>query len=103
MNSIVGKVFRHYRGNLYQVVAVARHTELTDALNVSSMERGVADLVVYKQLYQADPYPEGYVWARPYAMFFDSLEIKGQVTKRFTPVDEVPCSFEERWGSGGLI
>jgi hypothetical protein len=96
MNAFVGKVFRHYKGNLYQVVAVARHTELTD--NVSSMERGVADLVVYKQLYRGDPYPEGYVWARPYTMFFDSLEVNGKTTRRFTPIEG-----ENGWRGGDLL
>lgn len=44
--------YRHFKGNFYQVVGVARHSETEE------------QLVVYRPLYG-----EGGLWVRPYAMF----------------------------------
>lgn len=44
--------YRHFKGNFYQVVGVARHSETEERL------------VVYRPLYG-----EGGLWVRPYEMF----------------------------------
>ena len=62
---VVGAKYRHFKGNEYEVIAVARHSE--------TME----ELVVYKSL------KDGEVWARPKAMF---LGKSGEV-RRFTKLD----------------
>ena len=51
------RVYRHYKGDEYLVVDVARHSETGE------------EMVVYRALYV-----EGQLWARPLAMFFDELE-----------------------------
>ena len=48
---IVGGYYRHYKGNEYEVIAVARHTENNE------------ELVIYKSL------SDGCIWARPKAIF----------------------------------
>ena len=58
--------YRHYKGNIYQVLGVARHSE-TDEL-----------LVVYRPLYGA-----GELWVRPLAMFLESVPVKGRPVPRF--------------------
>ena len=59
-------IYRHYKGNLYRVKAIATHSE--------SLEK----LVIYSDL-------EGKkVWARPIAMWDEEIEVEGQKVKRFT-------------------
>ena len=62
--------YRHYKGNLYEVVGVARHSET------------LAPLVVYRPLYG-----EGALWVRPHAMFFESVLIDGVEQPRFRRID----------------
>ena len=47
-----GKIMRHFKGNLYLIIALAEHTETGE------------ELVVYKALYG-----EGKIWVRPVRMF----------------------------------
>lgn len=58
--------YRHYKGNEYLVVAVARHTETEE------------ELVVYRQLYG-----DGALWVRPRAMFIEEIEHQGVRQPRF--------------------
>lgn len=61
--------YRHYKGGEYELIGVARHSETLEPL------------VVYRPLYGA-----GELWVRPHAMFFGTLEVDGQVLRRFVPV-----------------
>ena len=60
--------YRHYKGGLYEVLGVARHSETLEAL------------VVYRPLYNATG-----LWVRPHAMFFGELEVDGRWVQRFSP------------------
>ncbi len=62
-------LYKHYKGNLYEVIGLARHSE--------SLE----ELVVYKATYQKEGVN---LWVRPKAMFMESLSIDGREVKRFT-------------------
>lgn len=66
MSFIKKGIYRHYKGNLYEVIDVARHSE--------SLE----DMVVYKALYG-----DFELWVRPLKMFLEDIEINGEVQKRF--------------------
>ena len=70
MNVIPG-IYRHYKGNDYQVIGVARHSE------------DESELVVYRPLYG-----EGGLWVRPLQMFIESVEIEGQTLPRFAYITE---------------
>ncbi|HAT1945936.1 TPA: DUF1653 domain-containing protein [Legionella pneumophila] len=59
-------IYRHYKGNLYEVIDVARHSE--------SLE----DMVVYRALYG-----DFKLWVRPLKMFLEDIEINGEIQKRF--------------------
>lgn len=63
--------YRHFKGNEYQLLYLARHSETLE------------ELVVYKALYG-----EGGVWVRPAAMWNETVERDGQTYQRFTYIDE---------------
>lgn len=66
MKISLGK-YKHYKGNEYEVIALARHSE--------SLE----DMVVYKALYG-----EGDVWVRPASMWNEEIVLAdGKKIKRF--------------------
>ena len=58
--------YRHYKGNDYLVLGVARHTETEEVL------------VVYRALYGARG-----LWVRPAAMFNESVSVDGRTQPRF--------------------
>lgn len=62
--------YRHYKGNLYEVVDVATHSETEERL------------VVYRALYA-----ERGLWVRPLAMFTETVEVDGVTVPRFALVD----------------
>lgn len=64
-------LYRHYKGQTYEVIGVARHSE--------SLEQ----LVVYKATYQKEGEN---LWVRPYAMFTGTLTVEGQTVKRFSKI-----------------
>ena len=66
--------YRHYKGNDYQVLGVARHSETE------------AEYVVYRQLYGA-----GELWVRPKAMFLESVSVDGLSVPRFQLLEEGPA------------
>ncbi len=63
--------YEHYKGNHYEVIGVARHSE--------TME----DLVVYRALYG-----EGELWVRPLKMFLEEAEIGDKKVPRFRYIGE---------------
>ncbi|TFC84005.1 DUF1653 domain-containing protein [Cryobacterium cheniae] len=62
--------YRHYKGNLYEVLGVARHSETEE------------QLVVYTALYG-----EHGLWVRPLAMFTECVTIQGEDVPRFALVN----------------
>lgn len=58
--------YRHYKGNEYRVISLARHSESREPL------------VVYQALYG-----ERGLWVRPAAMFVEAVEVAGQRVPRF--------------------
>ncbi len=70
MTKLQPGIYQHYKGNNYEVIDVAYHSETMDAL------------VVYKQLY-ASAHPEGTVWVRPLEMFQEEVEVDGKTVPRF--------------------
>ncbi|MSU18953.1 MAG: DUF1653 domain-containing protein [Lacunisphaera sp.] len=64
-------LYRHYKGNDYRVIGLARHSET------------LAPLVVYQALYG-----ERGLWVRPAAMFIESVLVAGQSQPRFRRVGD---------------
>lgn len=65
-NPIVRGIYRHYKGNLYEVLEIATHSETQEKL------------VVYRALYG-----EYGVWVRPLAMFAETVETENGASARF--------------------
>ena len=63
--------YRHFKGNEYEVIAIAKHSETTE------------DYVVYKALYG-----DGGLWVRPASMWNETVERDGATYKRFTYIGE---------------
>src|SRR3954469_19539328 len=75
--------YRHYKGNLYEVIDVARHSETEE------------QLVVYRALYG-----ERGLWLRPLDMFSETVEVDGVAVPRFAAVDQLaPGSAPDGFGS----
>ena len=59
---------RHYKGKLYEVIGIAKHSE--------SLE----EMVVYKALYQTEGEN---LWVRPAKMFLEKIIFDGKEVGRF--------------------
>lgn len=59
-------IYKHYKGNKYQVFDVATHSETGESL------------VVYKTLYGKFD-----LWVRPYEMFTETVVVDGNTIPRF--------------------
>ena len=63
-------IYKHYKGNMYELLYIANHSETLEKM------------VVYKALYG-----EGEIWVRPASMWDEEIEIDGKTVKRFELVD----------------
>ena len=63
--------YRHFKGNMYEVIGVAKHSE------------DLEEMVVYRALYG-----DGDLWVRPASMWDETVERDGKVFRRFEYVGE---------------
>jgi hypothetical protein len=63
-------IYKHYKGNLYEVLMTVQHSETEEWM------------VVYKALYG-----EQGIWVRSYAMFTQKIEKEGKYVSRFWRVE----------------
>ena len=77
-NIVIGKKYRHFKGNEYLVLYVAKHSETRE------------DMVVYQALYG-----ERGIWVRPLSMFLEKKEVDGKMVNRFEKIDNELESVEE--------
>ena len=63
-------MYRHYKGKLYAVVGVARHSETLE------------EFVVYRALYRTE-FGNKSLWIRSKKMFLEKVEIDGKMFPRF--------------------
>ena len=64
--------YRHFKGNDYEVIALARHSETEEPM------------VVYRALYG-----DGGIWVRPASMWNETVERDGRAYKRFYRLDRI--------------
>ena len=62
--------YKHFKGNEYEVIEIAKHSETLE------------EMVVYRALYG-----EGGVWVRPKSMWNEEVLYNVEKVKRFTKVD----------------
>lgn len=63
---VIGGIYKHYKGNEYKVIGVAKHSET------------LQELVVYQALYG-----EMGLWVRPKTMFLETIQKDGKEIERF--------------------
>ncbi len=63
-------IYEHYKGNKYELLAIANHSETLEKM------------VVYKALYG-----KGEVWVRPLSMWNELVEVNGEQVPRFKLVE----------------
>lgn len=66
MDEIKKGRYRHYKGNDYEVIDVAKHSETQE------------ELVLYRPLYGKKG-----LWVRPLTMFTEQVEVEGEKVSRF--------------------
>ncbi len=66
-------IYRHYKGELYNAMFVAKHSEDLQT-----------ELVIYQSL------QHGNIWARPLEMFLENVEVDGEQKPRFEWVSIKP-------------
>ena len=64
----IGK-YRHFKGGVYEVIGVAKHSETLE------------ETVVYRSV------TNGGLWVRPAAMWEEEVEYNGKKVRRFSPVE----------------
>ncbi len=64
--------YKHYKGQYYEVISLATHSETLESL------------VVYRALYGES----SKLWVRPLEMFKESIEINGIITPRFEKIKD---------------
>ena len=65
----MNQYYRHFKGNIYRVLHIAKHFETLE------------DMVVYQAMYG-----ERGIWVRPLAMFEEEIERDGKTVRRFSPI-----------------
>jgi hypothetical protein len=63
-------IYRHFKGGLYQVLGLTRHSETKE------------QFVVYQQVGRDE------TWIRPYQMFIETISLDGACEPRFTKIAE---------------
>jgi hypothetical protein len=71
--TVIPGTYRHYKGNYYQVLATARHSETEEVM------------VIYRCLYG-----ERTLWVRPLQMFHETVTIDGREVPRFSLTTQPP-------------
>lgn len=61
--------YRHFKGNIYRVLHIAKHSETLE------------EMIVYQAMYGKRG-----VWVRPKAMFEDVINKDGKIFRRFSPI-----------------
>ena len=64
-------IYKHYKGNEYELIDIATHSE--------TMEK----MVVYRALYG-----EFGLWVRPASMWNEDVNVDGKIVKRFSFIKE---------------
>jgi hypothetical protein len=67
----MGRYYRHFKGNIYKVLHLAKHSETLE------------DIVVYQAMYG-----DRGIWVRPKNMFDEVIERDGRLIRRFVEITD---------------
>jgi len=68
--------YKHYKGDLYEVIDVALHEETLE------------ELVIYRALYDSEKFGNRALWVRPKKVFLEMVKVDGKEAPRFEFVGE---------------
>lgn len=74
MNEVKPGKYKHYKGNTYEVVGVARHGDTLE------------EFVVYRGLYDSEEFGHHPLWMRPKSAFVEHVVVDGVEVPRFMPL-----------------
>jgi len=63
--------YRHWKGKMYEVIGIAKHSETLE------------ELVVYRALYDSREFGKNALWVRPKKMFLENVIVNGKEVPRF--------------------
>lgn len=72
----IGGKYKHYKGKLYEVIAIGRDSEDPQK-----------ELVVYKALYNSPEFGKNQIWVRTKEDFLAKITKDGQAIDRFEMID----------------
>ena len=75
MGNIKLGIYKHYKGKLYKVIGIGRHSETLE------------EFVVYQTLYENE-FGKDSIWIRPKSMFLEEIEFEGKRVPRFKYISE---------------
>ena len=78
-------LYRHYKGGMYQVLGLLRHSESLEIM------------VLYRALYGAQG-----LWVRPRAMFLETVQVGDVAQARFVWVSDMPATTSIHSAAGEL-
>ncbi len=77
-NKVRPGVYKHFKGKLYEVIGIARHSETLE------------EFVVYRALYYDERFGKDALWVRPKEMFLEHVIVDGKELPRFKYVGDKP-------------
>lgn len=75
MNQVKLGKYKHYKGKLYEVMGVARHSETLE------------EFVVYRALYDTKEFGQNSLWIRSKEMFLEKVFVEGKKVPRFELIE----------------
>ena len=92
---LIGREFRHFKGNRYRLEGFAKDSETLEemvvyrALGPLRPLRGSGFALGQPDAFGAgESYGERGLWVRPAKMFFETIERDGRTMRRFEPVED---------------
>lgn len=73
MSTLRSGRYKHYKGNYYHVIGIAKHSETLE------------EMVMYEALYDN---PDGKFWVRPFKMFTETVDVNGTKIPRFEYIED---------------
>ncbi len=74
--NITPGLYRHYKGNLYEVLGIGRDADSHD------------DVVIYRALYDSEEFGNNAFWSRSLSVFAEKVEYEGKLVPRFERVEK---------------
>lgn len=72
----VGQKYKHYKGNIYLIIAIGRNSETLE------------EMVVYQGFYLSKEFGLDPIWIRPIKIFQEQIWVDGEKVNRFELIEK---------------